>query len=87
MALGDKIRRARLKKKWTARYVVNTLRCKISATYLNKIELHGEIPRPQVLKDLSKLLGLPYYLLVIDVKKEKTQQLHKVINKRYEQEE
>lgn len=63
MEFGKEIQKQRKKKNLTVKEVIKLLDRKISCSYFTKIELHGEIPNPEMIGKLSKILDLNIYFL------------------------
>ena len=81
--LGEIIRSRRLQKGWTAKELIKKLDEDLSPTYIAKIELHDEIPSPELLSKMADVLGLGLERLVRIVKRDKIKQFKIYINKKY----
>lgn len=57
-AFGEIIQYHRLKNGWTVKEFISKLDMTISPTYVTKIELHNEIPAPEVICAMALILKL-----------------------------
>lgn len=80
------IRDARLRLNLTSKELIYMLGRNYSASYLTKIESHGEIPAPEVVIRLAFALGLDEKMLLETAKKEKLEAYKQLLDRRYKSE-
>ena len=91
MTFGQRIKEGRKKKNWSVYQLAEAIRDENnktkSAGYVSKIEARGEIPSPHMIMELGDALGINAEELFELAKKEKSEQLTKNINKKYDYED
>lgn len=82
MTFGETIRQLRHKKEWS----VSDLATRVakSTPYVSRIETRGEIPSPSIILKLAEILGIRAERLFDAAKKEKSEELIKVTEKKYD---
>jgi transcriptional regulator with XRE-family HTH domain len=83
ISLGNIILKARKSNNWTARDLIGRLNVKVSPAYLTKIEIHNETPTPEVIKDISRALGLDSSELMSITKEMIVKRLKDKLDSRY----
>jgi transcriptional regulator with XRE-family HTH domain len=83
MKLGKILRMARQKKKLTTKQLSDSLDKHVSISYISQIEVHEEIPSPELLKKLSRALGLEYEAMSLYAKEAKLKQFKKILDRKY----
>ena len=73
---------ARTKKNLTIQVVADKL--KVSQGYINKIEIHSEIPKKDLLIEMCKLLNLDIKKMIQVAIKQKLEVYEKQLRKRYD---
>jgi transcriptional regulator with XRE-family HTH domain len=58
--LGDLIKQARMNKNLDQPQFIHRLKMPMSPSYLTRMEKHGEIPSPEMLKDMCEVLELDH---------------------------
>ena len=81
--LGETIRSRRLQNGWTAKEFIKKLDEDLSPSYIAKIELHDEIPSPELLNKMAHVLGLSVERLVRLVKIDKIRRFKMSLDKKY----
>ena len=90
MTFARTIRDLRNKKGWSVYDLAGKLRNEkrkpMTAGYISKIEARGEIPSPQMIIQLAGLLGVKPETLVEIAKVEKTREVSRVVQQKYDEE-
>lgn len=81
---GEKIRTYRREKGWTVKDFIERLGNDLSPAYITKIEVHGEIPSPELICKISEVFGLKEQELLESAKEIKVQQFEESLEKRYQ---
>lgn len=84
--LGLIFRKARKKKNWTViRLLVEleSLNVTCSPSYITNIETHREIPRPEIIVSMSKVLDIDPLMMLDIAKRSKIKEFEQKIEMRY----
>jgi transcriptional regulator with XRE-family HTH domain len=82
---GEMVQFYRREKGWTVKEFIEKLGGKLSPTYVTKIEVHGEIPKPEVICKIAGVFGLDEQKLLAAAKELKVQKFEESLEKRYQQ--
>ena len=85
MNFGDKIKIARKQKGLTVKSFIQLLGIKVSPSYITKIEIHGEIPEPNLIGRIAEVLDLNRNELLEIAKESKIRNFEQTITKKYKQ--
>jgi len=80
---GENIRLYRQQKGWTVKRFIEELGNNLSATYITKIEIHEEIPSPELTCKIEDIFGLKEQQLLKIAKKTKVKQYRKSLDEKY----
>jgi transcriptional regulator with XRE-family HTH domain len=78
---GDIVRDFRMVEGLTSKELAYKL--KVSPAYITKIELHNEIPKPELIIKIAKVLRFKSTYLLSQAKKEKIRQYREKLNRKY----
>lgn len=81
LSLGTLLKRARNEKKMRLEDVAKGI--KLTATYIGRIEQGKEIPKPDVLRAIAKVLGLPPDELIKLAIKQKVKHYEALLKQKY----
>ena len=81
---GEKIQAHRREKGWTVREFIERLGGELSPAYVTKIEVHGEIPSPELICKIAGVFGLKEQELLEAAKEIKVQLFEESLDKRYQ---
>ncbi|MHB9155715.1 MAG: helix-turn-helix domain-containing protein [Endomicrobiales bacterium] len=88
-SLGHLVNRLRKEKEWTVKEFIDKLGRisktgeKISAAYITRVEVHGEIPAPDVIIRIAEVLGFNEEKMLEIAKSSKIQRLEKSLEEKY----
>jgi len=82
-SFGEIVYKCRQRNEWTVEQFIKILGEDLSPSYITKIELHGEIPRPELICKISSVLGLDKRAMLEMAKNSKIQQFTAKIDKKY----
>jgi len=85
MNFGNKIKSARKQKILTVKSFIQLLGIKISPAYITKIEIHQEIPEPNLICRMAEVLDLNRNELLEIAKESKIRNFEQTITKKYKQ--
>jgi transcriptional regulator with XRE-family HTH domain len=81
---GEKIQAYRRGKGWTVKQFIEKLGNDLSPSYVTKIEVHGEIPSPELICKIADVFGIKEQELLEDAKEIKVQQFEDGLSKKYQ---
>lgn len=84
---GEIIKKERNDRDWSVRDFITKLSqlgAEVSPTYITKIEVHGEIPKPELICKIAELFALDYTPLLEAAKKNKMRTFEQLLTKKYE---
>jgi len=81
---GEKIQDFRKEKGWTVKEFIERLGNELSPAYITKIEVHGEIPSPELICKFAGIFGLKEQELLESAKEIKVQKFEESLDKRYQ---
>jgi transcriptional regulator with XRE-family HTH domain len=82
-SFGEIIKYKRTQNNWTAKQFIKILGCKLSPTYITKIEAHNHIPSPSVIIAMARAFNLPPEHLLMIAKTNKLNQYSQLLEKKY----
>ena len=82
---GEKIQACRREKGWTVKQFIEKLGKDLSPAYITKIEVHGEIPSPELTCKIAEVFGINLKDFVKAAKEDKRRQFDISLDRRYEQ--
>jgi transcriptional regulator with XRE-family HTH domain len=80
---GEEIRILRQKKEWTVKQFIEALNKDISPAYITKIEVHGEIPKPELICEIAEVLAADPEKLLAMAQKNKAETYQKQLEEKY----
>ncbi len=89
-SFGELIQRLRKEKNWKVQSFIEKLgpigrdKKKLSPAYITKIEVHGEIPNPEVICKIAEVLGYDLEKLLNSAKQRKLKKYEKSLEEKYE---
>ena len=78
------VQHCRKQKGWTIREFVEKLGGDISPAYITKIEVHNEIPSPELICKIAEVFKLNYQDLLNSARKNKVQLFDESLEKKYQ---
>ncbi|MCL5875362.1 MAG: helix-turn-helix domain-containing protein [Candidatus Dependentiae bacterium] len=81
---GKIVQSHRRQKNWAVRTFIDLLGEDLSPAYITKIEIHGEIPSPQLICKIAEVLGLDQQDLLAKAKEEKVKSFGALLDKKYQ---
>ena len=88
LSFGELIQALRREKKWTVKDFIEKIQVKgyksISPAYVTRIEVHGEIPSPELICIIADLFGYDEETLLTHAKKIKLQRFDRALKQKYE---
>lgn len=84
---GEIVKKERNDRDWSVRDFITKLArlgAEVSPTYITKIEIHGEIPKPELICKIAELFTLDYTLLLDAAKKNKVRTFEQLLTKKYD---
>lgn len=82
---GKKVQQVRKKNGWTIREFIEKIGVDLSPSYITKIEIHGEIPAPEVIRKIADALKVPHKELWDAAKSDKIQDVSDSLDAKYEE--
>lgn len=82
---GEKVLSLRKENGWTVKEFITKLGGDLSPAYVTKVEVHGEIPSPELICKIAEIFGIKEQELLDAAKECKVQQYEKSLEKRYQQ--
>ncbi len=83
ISFGELIQRLRREKDWTVREFIKKLGEKISPAYMTKIEVHGEIPKPDLICKIADVFKYDANELLECAKQHKVKKFSNTLEERY----
>lgn len=81
---GDIIQECRKQKGWTVREFIEKLGIDLSPAYITKIEIHGEIPSPELICRMADVFGLSEKRLWETAKSNKMESISETMEAKYQ---
>lgn len=81
---GDLVQQLRKAKDWTVKDFIGKLGAKISPSYMTKIEIHGEIPKAELICKMADLFGYDPRDLLDKAKEHKVSSFEKSLEEKYQ---
>ena len=83
-SFADIVQSHRKEKGWTVKEFIEKLGGELSPAYVTKIEVHGEIPSPELICKIAGVFSLKEQELLEAAKEIKVQQFEESLEKRYQ---
>ncbi len=84
---GSIVQSHRREKGWTVKAFIEQLGKDISPAYITKIEVHGEIPSPELICKIADVLNIEYEKLLNPAKNDKVKHFTETLEKKYQKAE
>ena len=81
---GETVQAHRKQKGWTVKEFIERLGGDLSPAYVTKIEVHGEIPSPELICKIAGAFNLDEQELLEAAKQIRVQQFEESLDKRYQ---
>lgn len=83
-SFGELIQRLRREKNWTVKEFIEKLGEIISPAYMTKIEVHGEIPKPELICKMADVFKYDVNELLECAKQHKVKKFSKTLKDKYD---
>jgi transcriptional regulator with XRE-family HTH domain len=83
-SFGKKVQEGRRNNGWTIRKFIEQLGIKLSPSYITKIEIHGEIPSPELICKIADVLGVDRLDLLETARANKIQSFTEFLEAKYQ---
>ena len=84
LSFGELIQKLRRDKEWTVKEFIEKLGVKVSPAYITKIELHGEIPSPELIIKIADVFNYNEAELWKHAKTVKVEKFKASLEKKYQ---
>lgn len=82
-SFGILIQKLRKGKKWTVKEFIEKLEVKVSPTYITKIEVYGEIPKPELICKMAEVFNYNEQKLLNEAKENKVYRFQEALSEKY----
>ncbi len=83
LSFGETVQDLRRKKRWTVKNFIEHLDLDVSPAYITKIEIHGEIPNPNIICKIADAFDMDYEDLLSTAKTDKVKYFKESLEKKY----
>lgn len=82
-SLGEIVRHYRKSNNLSIKEFIEKLPTKVSPAFMTKLEVYGEVPKPEFICEIAELIGYPAEELLEISKNTKIEHYHKTLEKKY----